>query len=123
MAGPLGIDLRERVVAAVDDKKPISEVALTFNVSRKAIYNWLNLRKQTSSLAPKSGYQKGHSQKVKNWEEFKEFAQNNRHHTLEEMCVEWKKEKNDNISISAMERSLKKIGYTSKKNFWVCASR
>lgn len=120
MSMPLSIDLRERVIAAVDNNEPISKIAKTFNVSRGAIYNWLNLREKTNSLAPKSGYQKGHNHKVKDWEQFKEFAKKNKNRTLKEMCVEWQKEKNELVSISAMERSLKKINYTSKKNFWVC---
>jgi len=115
MSMPLSVDLRERVIAAVDNNEPIAQVARKFKVSRGAIYNWLDLREKTNSLAPKDGYQKGHSHKIKDLEKFKEFAKKNKTKTLEEMSLEWQKENNDSISISAIGRSLKKIDYTSKK--------
>jgi len=58
------IDLRERVIEAVDEGKHIDEVAKTFKICTRVIYNWLNLRRKTDSLKPKSGYQNGHSHKI-----------------------------------------------------------
>ena len=71
----LSVDLRERVIAAVDGGMHIDEAVKVFSVCRRAIYNWLNLRATTGSLTPKSGYQKGHSHKIKDWEQFKAFAE------------------------------------------------
>jgi transposase len=113
------VDLRERVLAAKDDGMDVAEITKVFKVSRRAIYDWITLRKKTKSLAPKTGYQKGHSHKVKDWKQFTLFAEDNKHRTLEEMTVEWQKITNDSISISVMSKALKKIGYTSKKNLWI----
>lgn len=114
------IDLRKRVVDAVDSGMSITEIAKIFKVCNKTIYLWLALRSTTNSLAPKTGYQKGHSHKVKDWDQFRIFVENNKHRTVKRMIVEWEKINNDTISESAMERALKKINYTAKKNFQLC---
>jgi len=114
---PFSVDLRERVIAAVDNNIPVTKVVDIFKVSRRVIYEWLELRKKTGSLEPKSGYQNGHSHKITNWDAFRIFVEANKHKTIKGMAIEWKKSNNEIISISAMRRSLKKIGYTSKKNF------
>lgn len=113
------LDLRERVIEAVDKGKHINEVAETFKICTRVIYNWLDLRKQTNSLKPKTGYQKGHSHKITDWDDFKIFASNHKHRTVKEMISIWEKEKNYTMSDSVMERALKKIGYTSKKKLLV----
>lgn len=119
----LGIDLRKRVIAAIDNGMRITDAAKLFRVGRKSIYRWLDLRKETASLAPKSGYQKGHSHKITDWEEFKEFAKVHQHLTSLKMVIEWEKITNVHMSESVMQRALKKIGYTSKKNFWIHRSQ
>lgn len=112
---PLSIDLRKRVIAAVDSGMKKVKVAETFKVSRRVIYKWLELREKTNSLEAKSGYQKGHSHKITNWDEFKKFAEANKHSSVKKMTVEWLKIFGDKVSESVIERGLKKINYTSKK--------
>lgn len=116
---PLSVDLRERVIAAVDRGVSITEVAKVFKVSRRVIYNWLDLKQTTKSLAPKAGYQRGHSHKIKDLDQFKIFVEANKYRTIKGMIVEWQKLNNNTISETVMERYLKKSNYTSKKNFWV----
>lgn len=50
MPAPLSVDLRERVVEAVDAGDKIAKVARRFGVTRPTIYSWLALREQTGSL-------------------------------------------------------------------------
>ena len=119
----LSVDLRKRVIAAIEDGMRITDAAKSFQVGRKSIYRWLDLRKETASLAPKSGYQNGHSHKITDWEKFKKFANEYRHLTAPKMIIEWKKITNVDMSESVMQRALKKIGYTSKKNFWIHRSQ
>jgi len=111
------LDLRERVMNAVFSGMRPTIAAKTFNVSRRVIYRWKNLLKTTSSLRPKSGFQKGHSHKIIDWEEFKDFIKKHGNLTVKMMIAEWMKFKNQIISESTMERSLKTIGFTSKKKF------
>ncbi len=109
------VDLRNRVIAAIDNAMHIDEAVKIFRVSRRVIYEWLELRRKTGSIEPKTGYQKGHSHKITDWNIFKIFVENNKHCTVKVMVVEWEKSNNNTISESTMERALKKIGYTSKK--------
>jgi len=109
------VDLRERVVAAIDEGKCVADVAETFKVCRRVIYKWLDLREETNSLAPKFGYQKGHSHKITDWEKFRNFAENNQHCTANQMIERWAALTGVNMSDSVMERALHKINYTSKK--------
>jgi transposase len=115
----LSIDLRKRVIAAVDGGMHIDEATKIFGVCRRAIYNWLNLRATTGGLMPKSGYQKGHSHKIKDWGQFKAFAESNKHHSSPILRVKWKDLTGVSVSESVMLRALKKIGYTSKKKHLV----
>jgi transposase len=111
------VDLRERVIAAIDDNMHIDEAAAVFRVSRRVIYEWLELRKKTGSIEPRIGYQKGHSHKITDWDKFKEFAEQHKQCHAAKMIIEWKKLTNVDMSESVMYRALKKINYTSKKNF------
>ena len=111
------LDLRKRVIAAVDDNMRITDVAILFKVSRRVIYEWLELREKTGSLVPNTGYQKGHSHKITDWDQFRIFAEEFKQCHAPQLIVEWKRLTNIDVSESVMYRALKKINYTSKKNF------
>ena len=110
MPAPLSIDLRERVIAAVEAGMRKTEAAKIFNVERKSVYNWLGLKKSTNSLEPKSGYQKGHSHKIKDLEAFKKFVDSNIHDSAKTIAI-----KLGNVSKATVAKVLKQIGYTKKK--------
>jgi len=116
------VDLRERVVKAVDNGMPTEEAATMFAVSKRVIYIWLDLRNATGSLGPKTGYQKGHSHKITDWDKFKQFVESHCKHTTPKMIIEWEKLTQVKVSESVMLRALRKIGYTFKKNFWLYRS-
>ena len=112
------IDLRKRVVDAIDNGMRITEASKTFKVCRSVIYDWKNLLNKTNQLSPKSGYQNGHSHKITDWDQFKAFIEKHKHCASPQMRVEWKKITDIDMSESAMLRALKKIGYTSKKKLF-----
>ncbi|MGC4106680.1 MAG: helix-turn-helix domain-containing protein [Thermomicrobiales bacterium] len=56
MPRPYSVDLRERVMAAVTDGRPIIEVAQQFSVSVDAIYDWRRRLAETDALAPTTGH-------------------------------------------------------------------
>ncbi len=113
------IDLRARVIAAVDNGMTTVEAVKVFKICRKTICNWQKLLKTTTSLAPKCGYQKGHSHKINDWEQFKKFVEKHQQCASPQMRAEWKEFTNIDMSESAMLRALKKIGYTAKKKHLV----
>jgi len=53
MARPYSLDLRERVVAAVDAGSTCREVASIFNVAVSSVVKWTNRKRSTGSAAPK----------------------------------------------------------------------
>lgn len=115
MPEPLSIDLRKRVVSYVNNGRKPLEAAKVFEVSEKTVYNWLNLEKKNKSLEAKSGYQKGHSHKIKDLGEFKKFVEKTKFSTGVELHTLWQEEFGIKISHRSILRKLKKIDYTFKK--------
>jgi transposase len=108
----LSIDLRKRVIGAVDSGMSVKNAAIAFSVCKKAIFNWLKLRRETGSLKPKTGYQKGHSHKITDWDLFKKFVQKHQGLTSPYMIIEWEKLTQVKVSESVMLRALRKIGHS-----------
>lgn len=110
MAKPYSVDLREKAIALIDGGEKVRVVSGLLEISQGTLRNWLFLRQQTQSLAPKEGYQKGHSHKITNLKALKEFVDKNCGETLETLAQRW-----GAVSDTTMGRMLKKIGYTRKK--------
>ncbi len=55
MAKPYSMDLRERVIARCDAGERPEDVGPAFEVSARTVYDWLALRRETGSAAPRSG--------------------------------------------------------------------
>lgn len=110
MPKPYSVDLREKAIALIDAGQKISHVAQLFSVAQNTLRNWLVLRKETKTLLPKEGYQKGHSHKITDLDSFKKFADEHSGETLEMMAQAL-----GNASDTTVGRMMKKIGYTRKK--------
>jgi transposase len=104
-------DLREKVVAAIDRGERKSHVSQMFNLSRDTIDRWLQRRQTTGSVKAAQGYQQGHSHRVKDWQEFRAFAQTHGDRTQAEMAQLWQ----EPISQRSMARALARIDWTRKK--------
>jgi|SRR6185436_9094662 len=109
------VDLRQRVVDAVNSNMNVDEAVTIFKVGRTTIYTWLGLKKKTGSLEPKTGYQNGHSHKVKDLEVFEKFAEENRGCSAEQMAEKWTALTGILTLHDAIRRALKKINFTHKK--------
>jgi transposase len=55
MGKPHSLDLRSRVLAAVDQGESVDEVGERFSVTARTIWNWIALRKKTGQLTPRRG--------------------------------------------------------------------
>lgn len=111
MPAPYSNDLREKVMAAIDRGDKKSHVSRMFNISRDTIDRWLNRRRATGSVKAVQGYQRGHSHRIKDGEEFHAFAQQYGDKTQAEMAQLWLGE----MSERTMSRALTHIGWTRKK--------
>lgn len=111
MPGAYSDDLREKVMAALERGEKKSQVSRMFNISRDTIDRWLKRRNVTGSVKASQGYQQGHSHRVKDWDEFRVFAQKHGDKTQSEMAQLWQGE----MSKRTMSRALARIGWTRKK--------
>ena len=110
------IDLRERVIRSINEGMHPTKAVKIFKVSLSTIYQWKNLFRETSSLASKTGYQKGHSHSIKEWELFENFAHKNAKCTCAQMIEKWQEITGKKVHESSILRALHKIGFTFKKN-------
>lgn len=112
------IDLRERVIASVDNGTHIDEAVKIFKVGRRTIYEWIELRNKTGSLKAKTGFQKGHSHQIKDLDQFKIFAHANQQFSAPQLAIKWKEVTGTQVSENVILRALKKVGFTSKKKLF-----
>jgi transposase len=104
-------DLRERVVAARRSGMSVDDVSATFQVSKDCVYRWVKRHKMSGSAAPKQrgGYKKP---KIADMEKFEAFAKAHAHSTLARMRDQWE----EDVSLMCLSRTLKRMGWTHKKN-------
>jgi transposase len=108
------IDLREKVIQAVDDKKyTIQEIAELFKVSNRWIYKLIYQRQDTGSIAP-LGHGGGRESKFQgeSLKKLKKLVNSQPDITLQEILDQT----GVDASIMAVHRALKKIGFRRKKN-------
>lgn len=113
MGKSYSVDLRVRVLCALDGGLSKMQAHRTYAVSRSTIDDWLALRESTGSVQviPSRAGRKGlHRQ-----EAFAEFAWCHQHSTLEQMRTAWHEEKQQKLSLMAFSRALHALGYTRKK--------
>jgi len=117
MPSPYSYDLRIRVMAAVEKGMEVREASRTFGVHRDTIRAWLARKEATGDVQAKVGYQRGHSHKIPDPEEFTAFVQEHSEATLEELAEAW-----GGVKRMTIWRQLRKLGYTQKKRPFVMLS-
>lgn len=111
MPAPYSQDLREKAIKAVESGRSVSEVSVSFGISRSALSAWRKRFRETGSYQAITHYQQGHSQKITDWSAFKAFAQEHGDKTQAEMAQLWPAE----IDGDTIGKGLKRIGFTRKK--------
>lgn len=111
---PYSLDLRKRVVAAVNSGMSKVKACDVYDICRQTLYNWLALEQKQGHLTPKSGFQKGHSHGIKDLEKFREYVDSHSDYTQEEIAQYF------SVGSSTVSRAFKKIGYTRKKKPNLC---
>jgi transposase len=110
MPAPLSVDLRERVVEAVDAGDKIAKVARRFGVTRPTIYSWLALREQTGSLDARVRPERGRV-----LDEFREQIEEAIAEQPSLILVELKEQLDLPVGISTLWETLDEWGLTYKK--------
>jgi transposase len=113
------LDLRTKIVAAVEDGRPKSEVARVFGVGLSTVKRYLQQQHQTGSLAPKR--HPGGTPSIPPDQYPLLWAQLDAHPTafLDEHCRFWEATTDTRVSTSTMSRMIRRLGWTRKKGRWV----
>jgi transposase len=112
------LDLRLKVLDAVDRGIPRKEVVRTFGVSMPTLERYLRRRKRSGDLAPRPSPGRTPSvcataeERRALWEQL----EGNREATLERHCELWEKERKVRVSVSTMSRAVRRLGWTFKKS-------
>ena len=108
MPAPYSDDLREKVLAALEQGMRKSEASNVFAISRNTIDLWINWFRQTGVFSAETSYQRGSGHKIIDWDAFRQFAQKHGGKTQAQMADAWEGE----ISPRTIGRALKKVGFT-----------
>jgi len=113
------LDLRTRILAAVDSGMTLREAARVFGVGTTTIKRYARQRRLTGSLAPRR--HPGRLPKIRPQDEEALRAQLAAHPTavLTEHCAHWEASHGTRLSTMAMSRAIRKLGWTRKKDRWV----
>jgi len=119
------IDLRQRVVNAVDEGTPRQQVTEMFQVSMPTLERYLRQRRETGSLAPKLS--PGRPRRIRR-EQHEALGQHLSQHndaTLEQHCQWWmeqslgpeqgRDQSSKPVSQATMWRAIERLGWTRKK--------
>ena len=113
MGKAYSVDLRLRVLAAIDGGLSKMQAHQTFQISRSTIDDWLKLRMETGSVqAPE---RRGGGRGLGAHEGFAAFAERHGHRTLQQMRQAWQQATQQSLSTMSFSRALRQRGYTRKK--------
>lgn len=116
------MDVREKVLRAVDQGYAREEIVKLLGVSLATIKRYLKQRRETGSVAPKAI--PGRPPKKLGLLQAELVTQLQAHDDrgLEEQCRLWEQSQGVRVSTSTMSRAIKRVGWTRKKRHWQKAS-
>ncbi len=114
MGKAYSVDLRLRVLAAIDGGLSKMQAHQTFQISRSTIDDWLKLRAQTGSVHLPATQRRG-GRGLGAQAGFAAFAERHPHSTLAQMRQAWQQETQQSLSTMSFSRALRERGYTRKK--------
>src|SRR5215208_4838080 len=113
------LDLRLKVLAAVDRGIPRKEVVRTLGVSRPTLERYLSLRRQIGEIGPprtpgRTPFGAPTEERTALWGplEGNDYAARERH------CELWERGQGDRVSVPTMWRAVRKLGWTKKRGRW-----
>jgi transposase len=111
-------DLRIRAIKLIEKGRTVSEVSRMLSISRWTIYRWKKQLELTGSMKPRKSVPPPEPSKIKDWDKFQEFIDENEDKTQKKLAETW-----GGVSHHTISRGLKKIGYTRKKNIFLSRKR
>jgi transposase len=113
------VDLRVKVLRAVDQGYARQEIVKLLGVSPATIKRYLKQRRETGSLAPRP--RAGRPPKKLGPLQVELVTQLQAHDDvgLEGQCRLWEQSHGVRVSTATMSRAIKRVGWTRKKRRWV----
>ena len=113
------VDVREKVLRAVDQGYPREQIVKLLGDSRATIKRYLKQRRETGTITPKAI--PGRTPKKLGLLQAELVAQLQAHDDLglEEQCRLWEQSHGVQVSTTTMSRAIKGVGWTRKKRRWV----
>lgn len=111
MPAAYSLDLRLKVLAAIERGEKKSHVCRLFHISRNTLDLWLKRQETTGSVEPKPYIRRQSTAKIQDLEAFRQFAQQNGHMTQQQMADAWP----EPISDVTIGKALRNIQFTRKK--------
>jgi transposase len=110
------VDLRERLLGAIDAGLSQAEASRLFGVGTSTITRWRQQRRTTGSLAPQP--RPGRRPAIGPAQTAALQAQVAQHPdaTLAEHCAQWARDQGVTLSVAGMSRALRRLGITLKKS-------
>jgi transposase len=112
------LDLRERVLRAVDQGKPRSEIVNLLGVSLATIKRYLKQRRETGHVRPKAIPGRTPKKGAALQAGLVAQLQAQPDASLETHCQLWENEHGMRVSTSTMSRMIERVGWTRKKSRW-----
>jgi transposase len=113
------VDLREKVLRAVDQGYARKEIVKLLGVSRATIKRYLKQRRETGTVDPKVIPGRPPKKLGPLQADLVEQLQTHNDLGLEEQCRLWEHSHGVRVSTSTMSRAIKRVGWTRKKRRWV----
>ena len=112
------VDLRAKVLRAVDQGYPRGEIVKLLGVSLATIKRYLKQRRETGTVAPKAIA--GRPPKKLGLLQAELVVQLRAHDDLrlEDHCQLWEQTHGVKVSTATMSRAIKRVGWTRKKRRW-----
>ena len=102
MPAAYSLDLRQKIMQAIDEGMSITTASRTFNVSRNSIYLWRQRLQEKGSLEATTGYHNPHNRQIKDLNHFAEFVSSRRDWTQRELGEAY------GVSAKVVGRALRK---------------
>jgi transposase len=110
------VDLRERLLGAMDAGLPLAEAARLFRICPSTIRRWQQRHRRTGAVTARR--RPGRTPRIGREQAAALQAQVAAHHdaTLAQHCTRWEAEQGVRVSIATMSRVIRRLGITVKKS-------
>ncbi len=110
------LDLRERVLRAVDQGRSRAEIVQVFGVSLSTIKRYVKQQRNEGHVQPKAIPGRSPKKRARVEESVLPQLQANADATLEQHCAMWEQTYGERVSRWTMSRAIKRLGWTRKKS-------